>query len=94
MNVPLHVTLAFHVAIYFMTQIAVDISHLFSANTATQDTTHSCLPLMSEQMPDGNLSQENDRPVKLPIRTRDGQEDMDPTQEPSEEKIRLNLGQL
>ena len=44
---------------------------------------------MSQQMPDGNPSQaENDRPVKLPIRTKDGQETMDPTEEPSGEKIR------
>lgn len=45
---------------------------------------------MSQPMPDGNPSQEeNDRPVKLPIRTKDGQETMDPTEEPSGEKIRL-----
>ena len=44
---------------------------------------------MSQPMPDDNLSQqENDRPVKLPIRTKDGQEAMDPTEEPSGEKIR------
>lgn len=46
---------------------------------------------MSQRSPDGNPSQEeNDRLVKLPIRTKDGQEAMDPTEEPSEEKIRLD----
>ena len=46
---------------------------------------------MSSQMPDDNPSQaENGRPVKLPIRTKDGQESMDPTEEPSGEKIRLD----
>lgn len=40
-------------------------------------------------MPDGNPSHENDRPLKLPIRTKDGQEAMDPTEGPSGEKIRL-----
>ena len=46
---------------------------------------------MSQRLPDGNPPQEeNDRLVKLPIRTKDGQEAMDPTEEPSEEKIRLD----
>ena len=46
---------------------------------------------MSQRLPDGNPSQEeNDRLVKLPIRTKDGQEAMDPTEEPFEEKIRLD----
>lgn len=40
-------------------------------------------------MPVGNPSQEeNDRPVNLPIRTKNGQEAMDPAEEPSGEKIR------
>ena len=43
---------------------------------------------MSQPTPNGNTSQENDRLVKLPIRTKDGQEAMDPTEEPSGEKIR------
>lgn len=47
---------------------------------------------MSQPTPDGNPSQEeNDRPVNLPIRTKDGQEAMDPTKEASGEKIRLAL---
>ena len=46
--------------------------------------------LMSQPMPESNPSKgENDRPVKLPIRTKDGQEAMDPTEEASGEKIRL-----
>ena len=45
---------------------------------------------MPQPMPETNSSQgENDRPVKLPIRTKDGQEAMDPTEEASGEKIRL-----
>lgn len=45
---------------------------------------------MSQRKPDGNTSPENDRLVKLPIRTKDGQEAMDTTEEPSGEKIRLD----
>ena len=45
---------------------------------------------MSQLNPNGNPSQEEkNRPVNLPIRTKDGQEAMDPTEEPSGEKIRL-----
>ena len=41
-------------------------------------------------MQESNSSKgENDRPVKLPIRTKDGQEAMDPAEEASGEKIRL-----
>ena len=50
---------------------------------------------MSQRMPDGKPSQEeNDRPVKLPIRTKEGQEAMDPTEEPSGEKIRSEFTHL
>ena len=71
-----------HTSLYFL-------HHHGDLRYISLPTSH--LPLMSQQFSDGNPSQtENDRPVKLPIRTKEGQETMDPTAEPSGEKIRFD----
>lgn len=58
-------------------------------NSDLDETAAGHQTLMSQPTPVGNPSrEENDRPVNLPIRTKDGQEAMDPTEETSGEKIR------